>query len=341
MKKRIVFVIIALAVTASLLVSGCGTKKASYVGKLFGGENTSAEGETQETAEHKSLIAKYVSKPGQPYTAHNYMLKKDMTAKHSAEEWLDADGKLKLPFDPEDIKETEMKGTLEVVSLIDGTENYYVPDEIAAKATTEELAEVFISYGYNGGYIPMVFGKFNYYRDYEHAFALLLCYGSNALEESLRREDFAKAYLEIYMAGSENMPEKYEEENFPQYQELSNKTETLDVIEVLLAQPEAYEQLTNKQREKLVRRVLEREKQGDEGKLFFDDSEAYWTQFFACIAGEMYLPDDLAAIPDTTGGLTGITGAIKRDNNPWLDTINAMEFTEEEQKILEKYFVRR
>ena len=341
MKKRIVFVIVALAVASSLLTSGCGTKRASfsYVGKLFENENTAADGETQAAAEYKSLIEKYVSKPGEPYTAHNYMLKRDMTAQHSAEEWLDADGKLKLPFNPDDIKGTEMKGTYEVVFLIDGTENYYVPDEIASKATTEELAEVFISYGYNGGYKPMVFGKFNYYRDYEHAFALLLCYGSNALEESLRREDFAKAYLEIYMAESENLPEKYEGENYPLYLELGDKTQTLDVIEVLLAQPEAYEQLTKKQREKLVRRVLEREKQGEEGKLFFDDSEEYWTQFFACIAGEMYLPPDMAAIPDTTGGLTGITGAIERDNNPWLDTINRMKFTEEEQKILEKYFV--
>lgn len=343
MKKRFVFAIVALVLASSLLTSGCGTKRASfsYVGKLFENENTAAEGETKAEAEYKSLIEKYVSKPGEPYAAHNYMLKRDMKAKHSAEEWLDADGNLKLPFNPDDIKKTEMKGNLEMVSLIDGTENYYVPDEIAAKATTEALADIFLSYVYNGGYDPWVSARYNCYYEYEHAFALLLCYGSNAFEESLRREDFAKAYLEIYMAESENMPEKYEGKNFPQYQELSNKTSALDVIEVLLAQPEAYEQLTNKQRETFVRRVLEREKQGGEGKLFFHDGEKYWTRFFACIAGEMYLPADMAAIPDTTGGLKGITGAIERDNNPWLDTINRMKFTEEEQEILEKYFVNR
>ncbi len=64
MKKRPIFVIITLALTLSFLTSGCGTKKTSYVGKLFGGENTSAEGEEQEAAEYKSLIEKYVRKSG-------------------------------------------------------------------------------------------------------------------------------------------------------------------------------------------------------------------------------------------------------------------------------------
>ncbi|MDE6492825.1 MAG: hypothetical protein K2L37_06735 [Lactobacillus sp.] len=155
MKKRPIFRIITLSLALALLISGCGTKKTSYVGKLFGGENTSAEGEDQEAEKYKSLIEKYVRKSGEPYIAHDYMIKNDMTAKHSAEEWLDADGKLKLPFDPDDIKGTDTdvyEGvTYELVFLNDGTENYYIPDEIAAKATTEELADVFISYGYNGG----------------------------------------------------------------------------------------------------------------------------------------------------------------------------------------------
>ncbi|MDE6492824.1 MAG: hypothetical protein K2L37_06730 [Lactobacillus sp.] len=173
---------------------------------------------------------------------------------------------------------------------------------------------------------------------YEHDFALMLS-NSNAFEESLRREDFAKIYYEKYMTESENMPEYYEGSNYPLHFVLANKTETLDVIEVLLAQPESYEQLTAEQRETLVRRVLEREKQGEEGKLFFPyEYIGYRTHFFYCIAGEMYLMPKMAAIPDNIGGLTEIKGAIERDNNPWLKTISAMDFTEEEQKILEKYF---
>lgn len=345
MKKRITFVIITLALTLSFLTSGCGTKKTSYVGKLFGGENTSVEGEEQEAAEYKSLIEKYVRKSGEPYIAHDYMIKKDMTAKHSAEEWLDADGKLKLPFDPDDIKGTDTNVyegvTYELIFLNDGTEHYYIPDEVAAKATTEELANVFISYGYNGGNLPNVSSWQMMDSYYEHDFALMLS-NSNFLEESLRRQDFANVYFEKYMTESENMPEYYEGDNYQLYFVLSNKTYTLDAIEVLLAQPESYEQLTAEQRETLVRRVLEREKQGEEKKIFFlDKSIGYRTQFFYCIAGEMYLIPKMAAIPDNIGGVTGIKGAIELDNNPWLKTISAMDFTEEEQKILEKYFVRR
>ncbi len=343
MKKRLLFVIITLSLVLSIFTSGCGTKKTSYVGKLFADKSEIAEGETQEAIEYKSLIEKYVRKSGEPYTAHDYMINEGMNAKHLAGEWLDADGKFSLPFDPDDIKGMHTyvyEGvTYETLVLNEGAEHYYIPDEIALKATTKELTDVFVSYGYNGGYIPLAYGRHNFYRDYEHAFALLLSY-SNALEESLRREDFAASYYEKYMAESEKMPENHQGKDIQLRLLLSYKTETLNVIEVLLAQPESYEQLTAEQRETLVRRVLEREKQGEQGKLFSDDSE-YWTHFFACIAGEMYLPPDMAAIPDTTGGLTGITGAIERDNNPWLDTISTMEFTEEEQKILEKYFVRR
>ncbi len=271
------------------------------------------------------------------------MIKKDMTAKHSAEEWLDADGKLKLPFDPDDIKGTDTNVyegvTYELIFLNDGTEHYYIPDEVAAKATTEELANVFISYGYNGGSLPNISSWQMMDSYYEHDFALMLS-NSNFLEESLRRQDFANVYFEKYMTESENMPEYYEGDNYQLYFVLSNKTYTLDAIEVLLAQPESYEQLTAEQRETLVRRVLEREKQGEEKKIFFlDKSIGYRTQFFYCIAGEMYLIPKMAAIPDNVGGLTGIKGAIERANNPWLKTISAMEFTEEEQKILEKYFV--
>ena len=329
MKKRIVFVIFTLALFSFLLTSGCGTKRASYVGKLFKNENTATE-EAKEAAEYKSLIEKYVSKSGEPYKAHDYMLKSAYTVKYSEEHWLDSDGKIRLPFNAGDIAVTEQ--TL--------MEYYYIPDDIAIKASTSELADIFINYGYNGGHIPVVSSRQYICYDYEHDFDLMLT-RSNALEESLRRQDFAKTYYEKYIAESDNMPEQYKEKNYSQYFELSNKTYTLDVIEVLLAQPEAYEQLADEQREMLIRRVMEREKQGEEGKLYFHHSGEYWTQFFACIAGEMYLPADMAAIPDTTGGLKGITGAIKRDNNPWLDTINRMKFTEEEQEILEKYFVRR
>lgn len=345
MKKRPVFVIITLSLVLSLFTSGCGTKKASYVGRLFVDKSETAEGESQKAAEHKSLIAKYVRNSGEPYIAHDYMMEKGMTAKHLAEEWLDTDGKLRLPFDPDDIKEIDKNSYAETTAherifMVDGTEHYYIPDEVAVNASTEELADVFISYGYNGGLVPsMLFGRESLESIYEHNFVLLLS-NSNALEESLRRNDFVKVYYEKYMTESENMPERYDGGNNRLYFVLSNKTETLDVIEVLLAQPESYEQLTKKQRESLVRRVLKREIKGEQGELLSRGGNSkYWTNFFTCIAGEAYLPADMAAIPDATLLVSKITGGIERDNNPWLKTISAMDFTEEEQKILEKYFV--
>lgn len=342
MKKRIVFVIIALAVTSSLLTSGCGTSKSSYAAGGSSSIEATEQNESNGVVIYKSLIDKYVGKDGTEYKAHAYMLKKSASNRYTAEEWTDSDGSLRLPFAPDAIKETVTVapfGEYKALDELTGLECFYVPDELAAKASTAELADIFMSYGYNSGIIlALATRPDSEYFEHEFEYDLSHC---NALEESLRRNDFAGEYWERYMTETVNMPEYcegMEEENFDLYSSGADKTRTLNMLEVLLAQPESYEQLTDEQRSALVRRVIEKEKMGEQGKLFYSDA-GYRSFFFACIAGELYLHADMAAIPDTTGGLTGITGAIERDNNPWLDTINRMDFTEEEQKILEKYFV--
>ena len=358
MKKGFIFGIIALAVLFSLLPSGCGTKKASYVGKSFESENKAAEGETKAEAEYKSLIEKYVSKPGESYMAHDYMLTNELESRYSAEAWTDDNGNLRLPFDPDDFKETESsvyegKTYKHTVYTVYPAESYYIPDEVAANASTKELADVFMSYIYNGGAVPMALYRPGVSSYYEQEFVNMLS-RSNILEETLRRDDFAEAYYEIYMAESNAMPtQKDGEEVFADDVQTdessklcsatSNKICTLDVVEVMLAQPEAYEQLAQEHREALVRRVLEREKRGENGEIYISggvsESHEYWTTFFACIAGELYLPAEMTE--GSNSFCNGITGDIDRYNNPWLDTINRMKFTEEEQKILEKYFVKR
>ena len=85
----------------------------------------------------------------------------------------------------------------------------------------------------------------------------------------------------------------------------------IGVIEVILSQPEAYEQLTEEQRVMLVERVMEKAVMVDEGKLFFDfTTSVEYPYFFVCIT----------------------------EKNIWYDAINEMDWTAYERGIINKYF---
>ncbi len=111
MKKRLLFVCIVIALASFFSIFGCTVKKSSN--SEGGSETVSQSGSecdetqengTQEKVNHKSLIEKYVGKAGTEYKAHTYMLKKSASSRYSAEEWIDSDGGLRLPFVPDDIK---------------------------------------------------------------------------------------------------------------------------------------------------------------------------------------------------------------------------------------------
>lgn len=367
MKKRQTFRIAALAAALVLLTSGCAMKKSSYV--IGGNEadtmtaSETEERETYKTVKYKSLIEKYVGKTGESYKAYDLMKRHDNEFKdehnkilpliYPAEEWLDTEGNLILPFNPRDLESSgtfDYQGTKQETTGIDestGTVSYYIPDELAVKASTGELVDVLWSYGCNVGWIMALRTPMNPIL-FEYEFNQNVAH-SNALEESLRRDDFAGEYMKKYMAESENMPEYYEgmeDEDislFISYMSGCRHTHTLDMFEVVLAQPEAYAQLTEGQRTELVKRVIERFKLGEQGKLCISSHE-YDSLFLACIAGKCYLSGKSAYEPFDKGELEWrivpyTMGEIQSQDNPWLDTINRMKFTEEEQKILEKYFV--
>ncbi|MCM1307020.1 MAG: hypothetical protein NC223_00295 [Butyrivibrio sp.] len=147
---------------------------------------------------------------------------------------------------------------------------------------------------------------------------------SNALEECLRRNDFAAEYLEIYMAESENIPVYYEGMAESEYAAGNNKIKTLNAIELILAQPEAYEQLSEVNRATLVKRVIEREKNGNQGAFFYTPVKESYTSFFlSCITGDSYI--------------SGTTGECVWETNPWIKAVNEMELTEDERSVADKY----
>ena len=300
MKKRQRYIGVLFVIAVSLCVSGCAMKKSSPVeetesdSQIYDGSD-----EMQGIAKYKSLIDKYVGEAGMPYRSYGEILKWDdyhdtVACMCPAEEWLDSEGKFRLPFDYADIRSA---GT--VTSAY-----FYVPDELSVKVSTGELADVSLLYA--SRCILLSFYDIEYYG---FEFMVKNC---NALEESLRRDDFAGEYLErylTYMADYNTVPKYYE--NFDRNKEYSYaRTAMLNFTGIILAQPESYEQLTEEQREMLIKKEIKR--------------APYESFFFACITGEYYMSDK--------------SGECIWGKNPWLDVIKTMDLTEDEQKVIDTYF---
>lgn len=316
MKKRLAYASIALAVMSSLLFSGCGMSKSSSVG----GENgeslhsetlpdKTTEEETKELEKYRSLIEKYVGKAGTRYKAYDEILKWDdyydtVACMLPSEKWLDSDGKLKVPFDVSTI-------------LSDGQTAYayfYVPDELVVKASTGELVDICLLYA------PVCHMN-TPTLDIEYTFDYFLK-KSNALEETLRRDDFAEEFFERYMTESDNIPVYSEGMEENEYSEGSGKIMTLNAMELILSQPEAYEQLTEEQRITLVKRIIEREKKGDQGAFFYTPVRDNYRSFFlSCITGTLYISE----------------GECIWEVNPWIGAIRKMDLTDEERSAAESY----
>lgn len=339
-----------MALAFILVTSGCTMKKSSQA-------DETSDHEAQGDVKYKSLIDKYVGETGMPYRAYYEIVKWDsyydtIDCMLPAGEWTDSDGKLGLPFEPRDIETfgtMDYQGVRHEIYSIDemkGVVSYYIPDELAVKASTDELIDILWSYGCDSGWIMAIKSPPNAVL-FEHEFNNNVAH-CNALEESLRRDDFAGKYLERYIAESENMPEYYEgmeDEDFSlflSYMSGVRKTHMLDLFEVILAQPEAYAQFPKEQRVLLVKRVLEKEKLGEQKKICFSGKE-YRSLFFACITGECYLSGNFAYSQYNNGEVPWrtnpyIMGEIQWQNNPWLDAINEMELTEDERRIVDRYF---
>ncbi len=305
MKKRPVFVIITLALILSLLTSGCGTKESSYDVGGFGSGDATGQSESQGGVIYKSLIDKYVGKDGTRYRAYNEILKwddYDDTIAHMlpASEWLDSDGKLRPPFDCETVMSN---GSTSYAS-------FYVLDELAVKASVEELADISLRYAASCGLCAI--------GDIEFAGFEMMIKRCNALEESLRRENFADVYLDRYIEYALDLytvPKYYESmaENDKNSFFIS-KSWMLDFVEIILGQPETYEQLTEERRVQLVKSVIAAEKVRDNDGISF---------FFGCITNENYISDKM--------------GECTWEDNPWLDAVRKMDLTEEERSVVERY----
>lgn len=318
MKRKFLYRSIVLAIMLSLLLSGCGMRKSSsVVGDNGNNPHTDAlsdkasEEETKELEKYSSLIQKYVGKAGSRYKAYDEILKWDdyydtVACMIPSEKWLDSDGKLRVPFDIDTV-------------MSDGQTAYayfYVPDELAVKASTGELVDICLLYA------PVCHMN-TPTLDIEYTFDYFLN-KSNALEEALRRDDFAEEFFKRYMAESENIPVYREKMDENEYSEGSGKIMTLNAMELILSQPEAYEQLTEEQRVTLVKRIIEREKNGNQGAFFFTNaSDNYKSFFLSCITGDEYI--------------SGNTGECIWEVNPWIDAIRNMNLSDEERNVTECY----
>ncbi len=280
-------------------MTGCVKKKSVH-----------AQIDYSQKGEYVSLIEKYVGEPGEPYRAYDEIVKWDfyfgtIDCMYPKEEWIDSEGKLSLPFDIEEAK-----------TLYDGETSYaayYIPDELAVNASTGELVDICLTYFDSGiGALSLAFSM-------EAGFEAWLR-RSNALEESLRRDDFAQEYLERYLATdfpayvSGDIPNyDYETEYVEddEYSMCDGLSCQFEIMEVVLAQPEACEQLTDEQRTAFVRKVIEEVHLDEQGEIFNEGRKSFvkWPYFFEFVT----------------------------EGNAWYYAINEMDLTDEEWAVIDSY----
>lgn len=125
MEKRIISIILIIAVIA---ITGCGRKGAAT------SEHKKIYTKEEMQTSYESAIEQCVGKEGEAYQAKKMRDSVVSSEKvspfegYSAKEWVNSDGHLKIPFDREEIlKDADMTRVA-----------YYIPDEVARSAKTDE-----------------------------------------------------------------------------------------------------------------------------------------------------------------------------------------------------------
>ena len=131
---------------------------------------------------------------------------------------------------------------------------------------------------------------------------------NNALEETLRRDDFATAYYDKYM--ELDYPDYIsEEENSDEYWKRKSKYGMLTVAECILALPEACDSLSDEQRTNLVKKLIKEYQLSSEGKTISDSvAPGEYVRFFAWVV----------------------------EGNSWYYAINEMNLTDDEWKVIDR-----
>ncbi len=256
------------------------------------GSSTHAKISAGGEADYESLIEKYVGKKGEEYWAHKELAHGGNGASldmvYTADEWLNEDGGVTIPFDTDAVRNKDVRVYA----------GYYVPDEIAVTASTKDLVNVAMDYFY--GMESDLLSSSSKDWLMEH----VLRY-SNALEESLRRDDFAVEYYDWYMKTDFIKPG---DESDNAFFTLSRST----LLELILAQTESCAQLTEEQRVNLIKRLIEKARLIKQGEVI---RESY-------IWGS---------------GRTPVFFEFIERGNMWFDEINKMKLSDEEWKIIDSY----
>ncbi|MDD6235553.1 MAG: hypothetical protein PUB17_10310 [Lachnospiraceae bacterium] len=284
MEKRIISIILIIAVIA---ITGCGRKGTAT------SEHKNIYTKEELQTPYESAIEQCVGKEGEAYQAkqmRDSVVSSEKVSpfeEYSAKEWVDSEGHLKIPFDREEIlKDADMTRVA-----------YYIPDEAAHSAKTNELIDVAFDY-LNSAYSM---NRFDYLASTELYF---LVRDSNALEEALRRDDWAEVVYNYYMDAQQ--PEVIGE-NDKEYTGRVYMANLLDIVEFLLAQPEACEQLSDEQKTLLIKKLVAEYSDKKSGKLMSGSTNGEYVKFFTWI----------------------------EEGNAWYYAINDMAFTADEWKVID------
>ena len=190
---------------------------------------------------------------------YDYLLEYISDYTFSADEWLDADGNLSLPFDEDDEVENNDADIRKI--------RYYIPEEALKAASTSDLLSICTNTMFAETVIA--FDSLQYQVQY-------LASNCNAVDEVFARDDFAETLLEAYKAVDlMKYTGEYSEET-------NDKACAIITMELFLARDEVFDMMTDEMREETLEAVMEKQAMilgGDYDYSLYDNS-----CFFAYIA---------------------------------------------------------
>lgn len=177
----------------------------------------------------------------------------------SADEWLDEDGNLSLPFDEDD----EVPDNDYQIRKI----RYYIPEEALKAASTADLLSICTD---------TMFAKDVIAFNFLHYQVQSIASKCNAVDEVFSRDDFAQTLLEVYEATD------LMEYTGAYSEETNDRACAIITMELFLARDEVFDMMTDEMREETLEAVMEKQemiRSGDYDYSLFDNS-----CFFAYIA---------------------------------------------------------
>ncbi len=172
---------------------------------------------------------------------------------YDADAWISPEGKLDYPFDQKELLYSSLRDEEKAAA-------YRIPQEALDRASTADLIALSCNYIHVSGY--SLFDQMGYFMDYMNS-------EMAALQEAAQRGDYAEALLQVYQELALMPLEEFEDEQEQKaYEEEAYiRDGGITLCEILLAEDETFEKMTDDTKAKVLEEVVKKLRQRENGQV--------------------------------------------------------------------------